>query len=216
MDLEKMEKWHTTVALMGCDVKNIYEWGDDDNFIELLEMHEEHLKRIERPSDTMRSVLLTTEMGITADEIDTYATHLCRIRDKELMDERDERIRTNPAILDLVEKREFKFVTSKQYPKHKHFTFKDKKGLEIRGRTFNPGWGKVRVWLSWRDSKNKLQHQVHNYRTNDDAVAYPKGFPRDWTDDGYYSYSISTERVPYIIAHRIVERKLKSGTYPKA
>jgi hypothetical protein len=217
LDFTKLEQWHTTVALMGANIDEIFEWGDEDNFIELLEAHEEHLSRIKEPNSIMRAVMLTNEMDVSVNEIEKYFEHLSHIRNEELEKEREERIRTTPAIASLVEQHDFRFVTSKQYPKHKHFVFKDKKGLEIRGRAFNHAWGKVKVWLTWKDSKNKVQRMLYNLSYNNKDVYYPKGFPSDWTDNGYYTYSINPDRVAYIIAHRVVERKLEpKSVYPKA
>jgi hypothetical protein len=217
LDFEKLEKWHTTVALLGAEVDDLYSWYDRDHeFMDLLETHQRHIADMAKHGEMVRAVLLTTEMGVSYDEIDQYLSHLRDLHEEEEKAQRAERIRSSDFMQLLYNKHQFNFTTAKQYPTHKHFTFTNKSGLVIRGRAFNNRWGSVRVWLYWKDSKNKSRSLVYSMNSNDDNLKFPKGFPSDLVSK-YSLYTVSPELASYIMAYRVIERKLKSGsTYPKA
>lgn len=213
--LESMEKWQMVVALMGFNIEDIYnDYGDDDDyFYGLLEIEEKRTRQLANPSEAMKAVLQTIEMGITSDDIDEYESYLERKRVAKEAAEREQREFTNPLVSALRETYAFEYISSKQYPRHTHFRFKDKAGLEITGRVFRPSYGRVRLWLHWRDKKNK----PHSFRwdTGVGTMQVPKDFPYEWREWGYTS---DLKRTAQVIAYWVVEKKMPkvSGiVYPK-
>jgi hypothetical protein len=205
--INKMEQWRVTMALMGVSLDDIDDddWQNDEkSFVDLLEELENFYASLAHPSTNMKAVLQTREMDVTFDEVDDYRTYLNQIEEERLEQEREYRIATNENLVSLHEQYALQFVTSKQYPTHTHFKFNDRKGLEIKGRTFKPTWGKVRVWLYWKDTKGKLQSLCKEYSMYSKDIRYPSGFPKDWSE--HSEYTIEPRRVAYVIAHRIINR----------
>lgn len=215
--LALMEQWHTVVALMGVDVDNIEGelWDDDDDsFSALLADFEEHNRRMSAPSDTMKAVLQTVEMGIDSDDFEQY-TDLLEQRKKE-RDEREtqERINNNPAIRELHDIFRFKYVDSKYLPKHTHFEFTDNNGFRFRGRAFRFSWRITRIWLHWHDKKGKAMKW--SWDTNSSSLVIPSQFPSELNE--WRGYTNNPARVAQIIAYRVSKRSMpkNSGfTYPK-
>ena len=173
------------------------------------------MKSLEQPNDNLRAAILTTEMGINADDVEAYYEFRQKIRQETMEREREARIAANQCIKDLGELYDFKFIESKQYPNHKHFTFKDKKGLEIRGRTFRHTWNGIRLWLYWRDAKNQRKSLMFNYDWHSKEIVYPTNFPKEWSEQRSY-----TTYDPYIashlFAHKIANKAMPKGfPYPK-
>lgn len=212
--LLKMEQWYTTMVLMGHDMNSIYDdWDSDDTVHNLLHLEEQRLKRLANPDDNVRAFLLTLEMGVTCDDIDMYNDYRQEQEELQLRAEREERERNNPSIKALEEIYNFKFITAKQYPKHKHFTFKDKNGFDFTGRLFNPCWGRVRVWLTFKNSKGNKQAFRWDAKATDMVV--PKYFPHEWQD---YGYTSDLNKVARIVAHWAAEHKMPKAAqfnYPK-
>jgi hypothetical protein len=216
--LALMEQWHSVVALMGVDVDSIDEdsWDSDDeeNFMALLEHLEEHNRRIADPNNIMKAVLLTTEMGLTSDDINEYTTLLEeRNREREEL-EAKQRIANNPAIRELYDDFQFKYIDSKYLPKHTHFEFVDTKGFRFRGRAFRYSWRTTRIWLHWTDKKGKAMKWSWDAVSSD--LNIPASFPSELREWG--GYTSNPVRVAQIIAHRVSKRSMpkNSGfTYPK-
>jgi hypothetical protein len=215
--LEKMQIWHSTVALMGVDVDDLEDDWIDESFVSLLEDLEKHYERLESPDTNMKAAILTHDMGVSLNDISDYTTHLSEIETARLKEEREQRIATNEHLVRLWHEHNFQFIKPKQYPTHKNFTFNDKNGLLIRGRIFRFNWSTVRVWMYWKDKKGKSHSSCYNYHRGDNAIHYPNGFPSDWDEDRYYKYTFDTELLCYIIAHKTIQKKMGKGfVYPKA
>jgi hypothetical protein len=218
--LEKMEQWHIVAKLMGVDAETIYhnDYAEpEDDFLHLLEQHEDHLRRIANPSELFAVVLRTMEMGVSMEEIHDYTSYLDDLEIQKALDERNARIAGNPALRSLIDDYSYEVIESKQYPKHRNFKFKNRAGLEITGRIFNPRWARARVWLSWRDNKNKLHRQQLQVSMADSCSKYPDSFPEEWINDGWNKTTLNPERLSFVIAHKIIHRSMgKDFTYPKA
>lgn len=209
----KMEQWYTTMVLMGHDIETIYDdWDGNDTIYTLLELEEKRTRRLANPDENVKAFLLSIEMGVTTDDIDEYQEYREAQETARLKAEREERERNNPVLKSLREDYAFTWITSKQYPRHKHFTFVDKNGIHITGRMFNPTWGRVRVWLMWRDSKGRQQFR---WDAKHSDMVVPKTFPHDWQD---HNYTTDLSRAAQVVAHWVVEKKMpkQSGlVYPK-
>ena len=215
--LALMEQWHTVVALMGVDVDSIEDelWDDDDeSFSTLLTRLEEHHRRMTGPSDTMKAVLQTVEMGVNSDDIEEY-TNLLESRKREREErETQERITNNPAIRELHDVFQFKYIDSKYLPKHTHFEFVDNNGFRFRGRAFRYSWRITRIWLHWNDKKGKSMKWSWDAVSSD--LNIPVQFPSELKEWG--GYTSNPVRVAQIIAYRVSKKSMpkNSGfTYPK-
>ena len=179
--LELLETWRTLATLMGYSVNNLEgDWDEDDDnrFLHVLETIELVNKWSANPTNAFNAAMRTIEMGINSDDLDSYVGYLDDLERARLDAEKEQRIQNNPCIKSLKEDYNFAFVTSKQYPGHTHFTFKNKKGLAITGRVFKKNWLGYQIWLSWRDSKNKPQRTGWFFRSGE--IRKPAGFPEDW------------------------------------
>lgn len=216
--LELMEKWHSVVALMGVDVDSIDEdsWDvdDEENFIALLERLEEHNRRMADPNNIMKAVLLTAEMGLTSGDINDYTT-LLEMRNREMEElEAKQRIANNPAIRELYDVFQFKYVDSKYLPKHTHFEFVDNNGFCFRGRAFRYSWRVTRIWLHWTDKKGKAMKWKWDARSSD--LMIPKEFPEELKEWG--GYTTNPVRVAQVIAYRVGKKSVPKSSglvYPK-
>jgi hypothetical protein len=92
-------------------------------------------------------------------------------------------------------------VYSKQYPKHKHFSFKTKNGIHVAGRVFRIGWSRFRLWLIHRDKNGKRIAQHFDFS----SITVPKSFPNPWTQ---WVTTSSIEQIPMIIAHHVVNNSM--------
>ena len=218
--MELMSKWQMTMALMGVTMEDVFDdWDDDQYYFGRLEEYEKYLRLITNPDPLMKAVMMTTEMGVTADDVEYYHDHLVKLDDEREMQERELRINNSPLVKSLREDYAFEFITAKQYPNHTHFKFKDKTGLEITGRTFRYSWDTTRAWLSWKDAKKKRHNQRIDIGRYHNIAKLPKEAPKEWSDHSGYAYG--DKMVSQILAWRIAERKLPAGsagagiTYPK-
>lgn len=205
--LELMEKWDTVVSLMGLDQESIYDdyyAQDDVSFYDLLREHELHLERMANPSEMMKMVLRTHEMNITTDDIDDYMTHKDQIREHLLEEERQRRISTNPAIIELREVYNLKTVEPKRYKNHHHFEFTDPTGIVVSGRMFMLSWHSMRVWLEWKPSKGGKRVRF-KWDTAYSNIQLPKTFPNEWND---YGYAKNHDQRMHVIAHNVIHRKM--------
>jgi hypothetical protein len=211
--LELMEKWLTVSTLMGMDFDDIYEDYYDGSMFDILAEYERMQQRISEPDDTMKVVLQTVNMGVTSDMIEEYVEHCQQKAEEELIRARDERIAANPAILELCSAHNFQFVPAGRYKHHLYFSFSDKSGRMFQGRLFRQRWNNNRVWLSWRDSKNKKVSW--KWDTGRDGVALPKGFPQEWNDWGY---ARDLKHIAYSVAHKVINQNMPKALkfkYPK-
>lgn len=215
--LALMEQWHTVVALMGVDVDAIEDelWDDDDeSFSTLLNSLEEHNRRMFAPSDTMKAVLQTVEMGVNSDDIEEYTSVLEQRKKEREERETQERIANNPAIRELHDVFRFKYVDSKYLPRHTHFEFIDNNGFRFRGRTFRYSWRITRTWLYWNDKKGKSMKWSWDAVSSD--LNIPVQFPSELKEWG--GYTNNPVRVAQIIAYRVSKKSMPKNsefTYPK-
>jgi hypothetical protein len=213
-----MEQWHTVVALMGVDVDAIEEdsWDADDeeHFSTLLSRLEEHNSRMADPNNIMKAVLQTVEMGIGSDDIEEYTSLLEQRNEEREAQEAQTRIANNPAIRELYDNFQFKYIDSKYLPKHTHFEFTDSNGFRFRGRAFRFSWRTTRIWLHWHDKKGKAMKW--SWDTNSSSLVIPSQFPAELREWG--GYTSNPVRVAQIIAYKVSKRSMpkNSGfTYPK-
>jgi hypothetical protein len=211
--IKLMEQWYTTMVLMGHDMDSIYDdWNGSDTIYTLLELEEQRQRRLADPDDQVKAFLLTLEMGIATTDIDEFQQYREEQEDLRIKAEREERERNNPKIKALIEDHAFTWIKSKQYPKHKHFTFVDKNGIPVTGRLFNPSWGHVRIWLTWKEPKGKRQFRWDAKIVD---MIVPKAFPHEWQEWGHTS---NLDRIAQIVAHWVVEKcmpKQAGFVYPK-
>jgi len=214
--LELMEKWLTVATLMGLTLENIYDdWDDDRYFFGLFEEHERHLARLADPNDTMKIVLQTVEMGVTTTDVDNYISYRDDMDRKKEAEEQAARIFNNPALTKLRNDNGFVLEDSatKRYKKHTYFSFKDDKGNQFNGRIFRKNWGTYRVWLTWKDAKNKNAKWM--YDAPNGSVPVPAAFPSEWKTWGYTS---EIPHMAHVIAYNVINRKMPKVTkfkYPK-
>jgi hypothetical protein len=201
--LELMEKWDTIATLMGLNPDEIYDdYEDDDYFYELLSVHERHLERLANPSDMMKIVLLTNEMGITTDDVDDYLAHKERLQAEAMEAERQERIWSNPAITQLRETYNFKILEPKQYKNHTYFEFTTSNGIQVSGRMFMRTWQSLRVWLEWKPSTGGKRARF-KWDLNYNALTAPKVFPQEWRE---YSYARNPTERAHVIAYNVIHK----------
>jgi hypothetical protein len=198
--IDKMEKWTVVMNLMGFDRDDLHPDAEDFDSIDefnLFETVENLVKwqaRMENPDRKLLGAMRTLEMNVSTEEVYEYHDYLDEL---ETTAER-ERIRllesTNVEIKRILEDFQFKMVDSKHLPKHCHYEFVMPNGIAVKGRTFRPKWGRVRTWLSWRDSKNKLQRQCWDGSHTEFVV--PGAFPAAWKE--WYNYTTDFERMAMI------------------
>ena len=216
--LELLQQWHSTMVLMNIEVDAITtDWysGDDENdFMECLEQYESYLERLKNGDRILRAVMMTSEMEVSYHDILDYSEYLDKERERKEEEERKLRVTTSPFMKSL-ETHAFEIVESKQYPSHQHFKFKDNTGLEISGRVFSTSWRSRRFWLFWKDASGKKQSRKIDVDSfaHSKILEYPASAPKDWVN----RYSASMSHLPYIIAHRVINKAMPKGfVYPKA
>ena len=216
---ELLKMWHAQMVLMNIDVDEIlnYEYDSDDgeSYMSLLAQHEQHLARLIKPEAEMRAVLLTNEMGVSFDDIETYVSYNEQLRDQAEQAEKQRAFDENHVIMALRDHK-FRQVESKQYPTHYHFEFEDSNGLAIKGRSLRPAWNQMRTWLYWNDKKGKRQHFKIDCHLQDAILNFPKNSPVLWTQN-YYNRATNNSQAAQVIAYKIIKRGMQKGfVYPKA
>ena len=210
--LELMEKWLTVSTLMGLDYEDIYDDWEGQDFYSALQEHEEHLRRLADPDETMKIVLQTVNMGITSDDIDLFVEHRNREEERQRVEEMYARINANPAIVNLREGHAFAFTTGR-YKNHTYFQFTDSNGKMMQGRIFRQRWDNYRVWLTWKDSKGKKV--AWKWDTGRGNMTVPAAFPHEWKNWGYAS---EIPHMAYVVAHNVVNKSMPKAAlfkYPK-
>lgn len=214
MDAQKfelMEKWQTYVTLLGFDMHEIldgWETEDDDDFLYLLQMMERINRLTKEPTEAMTAALRTIEMGVTSHDIDDYSYELEARAEASRHQEELNKVLNNPAIVELKEVYNFKFITdSKQYPTHTHYSFTTENGIDVRGRTFAIGWFITRNWLSWKGKDGKKVTMSHDLRG---GAAIPKTFPENWLEHGTTN---ENSKLPWIFAYHVVKKSMPKGFF---
>ena len=208
---ELMQKWQTIVTLMGFTMDDIFDnWSmdDDDDFFIVLQKVENVNRLIKTPTSAMTAVMRTVEMGITSNDIEEYQAELQNRAEAEKERIELEKVTNNPAIKELAEVYNFKWITdSKQYPKHKHYSFTTADGIEVRGRSFITGWQCSRNWLSWKNGDGEKVSKSCDLRGH---AAVPKTFPESWK-----AWPISSDLniLPWIFAHRVINKTMPNGYF---
>ena len=206
---ELMQKWQTLITLMGFNMEEIFDdWGydADEQFFELLEVVERVNRLKDEPTKAMTAVLRTVEMGVTSSDINNYSYDLEERAEEARMAELAALESTNPCIMELTNDHNFKWVNSKQYPNHKHYSFTTKDGILVKGRSFSRGWGNTRNWLSWKDKNGKSVSTSIDFRG---GINVPPEFPKSW-NDGWNTTS-NLKHTPMIIANYVIHKKIPNA-----
>ena len=204
-ELERMEQWQTIVGLLGYGLDDILCDDDEDGVYQTIVDYRRWQQRLENPDNAMVAALRTIEMGITDDDIYNLERHYETINYEEDEARRQQLVDTNPALVKLKTVHEFAFVTSKQYPKHKHFEFKMPSGVKVAGRAYQKSWDNYVIWMQWRNEDNKIEKQ--QWKVSIWGTKIPKTFPESWRT----GFRVDIEHLCYATAHFCTNKRMPAG-----
>lgn len=206
---ELMEQWHTVMGLFNIHIDNIYNDYDEDetDFYYVMDTISKIEKWKADPSDAVKAVMRSMEMGVSPEDIDEYYNELEMRREEEIRRKREEEIYNNPCIIQLRDSNMFVFLENqKQYPDHTHYQFETNNNVTVTGRIFRYSYWNFRNWLSWYDENGKLV----KHKWDLPSIQPPKAFPQEWRE---WSVTTDRKRMAQVIAYHVINKTLPKGSF---
>jgi hypothetical protein len=195
---------NTSIGYLVANEGDYYDY-DEDPLATLGAIHSLRQREAD-PDESFKIALQIDEMGVTPRDLHDYAEYLIDIENQKYRERAYKNV-VESKVWKKLEECKFFRTTSKQYPKHFHFTFTMPNGIQVSARLFRKAWANYRVTYKWTDSLGKKQSATIRLNT------YKIHFDSDWPtseDMEYYDFDDSREQFARYIAYALIKKSPRS------